>query len=261
MKPPVESTPGAVAEDAWSALRRYTPARIGLGRAGDGLPTREVLDFGMAHARARDAVHTPLDVPALRATLEADGWAVIEVTSRAPDRAAYLARPDWGRQLSDDGAAALAACAMPAADLVLVVSDGLSSIGVERHAPGFLRAARAALPEARFGPVVIATQARVALADAVGERLGARFVASVIGERPGLSAPDSLGVYLTFGPRPGRTDAERNCISNIHGQGLTAAQAAAQLAALVRAGAIAGRTGVGIGAAPASLALPGVAGT
>lgn len=243
-EPPSE--PGSRSRDRWADLRRFTPARIALGRAGESLPTREVLDFGLAHAQARDAVHAPLDVPALRASLEADGWEVFEVASRAADRAAYLARPDWGRELDPGSEAAFPAPAEPAPDLVFVVSDGLSSTAVRLHAVAFLRAARAALAGLRFGPVAIATQARVALADAVAHRQRARFVASVIGERPGLSAPDSLGVYLTFDPRPGRTDAERNCISNIHGRGLAYEDAARQLSGLVRAAAAAGRTGVGL---------------
>ncbi|WP_029923483.1 ethanolamine ammonia-lyase subunit EutC [Nevskia soli] len=231
---PADITP--VIEDSWAALRRHTDARIALGRSGASLPTRAVLAFELAHAQARDAVLTALDVPALRRELEADGWKVAEVRSGAPDQAAYLARPDWGRRLHDDSLAALDAPGIGKADLVLVVSDGLSSTAVQQNAAPLLRALRPLLPEGlALAPVVIATHARVALADEVGERLGARIAVSLIGERPGLSSPDSLGAYLTYAPKVGRNDAERNCISNIRPQGLAYGEAALQLAALIRA--------------------------
>ena len=225
-----------VIEDSWTALRRHTDARIALGRSGASLPTRAVLAFELAHAQARDAVLTALDVPALRQALEADGWAVGEVRSGAPDQAAYLARPDWGRRLHGDSLTALDALGIGKADLVLVVSDGLSSTAVQQNAAPLLRALRPLLPEGlTVAPIVIATHARVALADEVGERLGARIAVSLIGERPGLSSPDSLGAYLTYAPKVGRNDAERNCISNIRPQGLGYGEAALQLAALIRA--------------------------
>ncbi len=225
--------------DPWTALRRHTPARIALGRSGTSLPTAELLRFAAAHAQARDAVHAPLDVAALRADLHADGWPTVEVHSRAPDRAAYLRRPDWGRRLDDAGAAALDALAeahgRPGPDLAIVVGDGLSAVATQRHAPALLRALRAALGDAfAIAPIVVATQARVALADDVGERLGARLALIVLGERPGLSSPDSLGAYLTFEPRSCRTDAERNCVSNIRPEGLPVQLAAARIAWLAR---------------------------
>lgn len=224
-----------VIEDSWTALRRHTDARIALGRSGSSLPTRAVLAFELAHAQARDAVLTPLDVQALRQALEAEGWTVGEVHSGAPDQAAYLARPDWGRRLHADSLAALDALGIKGAELVLVVSDGLSSTAVQQHAVPLLRALRPLLPEGlALAPVIIASHARVALADEVGERLGARIAVSLIGERPGLSSPDSLGAYLTYAPRVGRNDAERNCISNIRPQGLGYGEAALQLAALIR---------------------------
>lgn len=242
--------PGAAAlapADAWNAMRAFTPARIALGRSGNGLPTREVLDFGLAHAQARDAVHAPLDVRALRAQLELDGWPVLEVRSQAPDRAAYLARPDWGRRLEDP--AVLEQISGETPDLVFVLSDGLSAVAVQRHAVPFLSAARPLLEDFRIAPIVIATQARVALADEVGQRLKARIAISVIGERPGLSAADSLGLYLTYDPRPGRGDAERWCISNIHGAGLTYADAARQLSRLIRRAMQARLSGVALASA------------
>lgn len=229
----------------WRDLSALSPARIGLGRSGVSLPTREILSFGLAHARARDAVHDPLDVPSLRAQLEADAWNVTAVWSEVPDRAAYLARPDWGRRLSEDSIAQLKPdCGE--VDLVFVLSDGLSAAAVHHHAAALLRALRPRLADLRIGPMVIATQARVALADEIGERLCARMVACLIGERPGLSSPDSLGVYLTWAPRVGRSDAERNCVSNIHAAGLGHEQAATQIEGLIRAAMSLRVTGVAL---------------
>ncbi len=245
--PPDEVSPGSgnVIEDSWFALRRHTAARIALGRSGASLPTREVLAFELAHAQARDAVLTALDVAALRRALEGDGWTVAEVHSRAHDQAAYLARPDWGRRLDADSLGALGALGISRTDVVLVVSDGLSSTAVQAHAVPLLGALRPLLPQGlAVAPIVIATRARVALADEVGELLGARIAVSLIGERPGLSSPDSLGAYITYGPRLGRNDAERNCISNIRPQGLVYGAAALQLAALIRAALRAQLSGV-----------------
>jgi ethanolamine ammonia-lyase small subunit len=244
-----------VTEDSWAALRRHTAARIALGRSGASLPTREVLAFEQAHAQARDAVLAPLDVAALRAALETEQWPVLEVRSRAPDQAAYLARPDWGRRLAPDSLAALPEGG--GADLALVLSDGLSAVALQRHATPLLRALRPLLGSLSIAPLVIARHARVALADEVGERLGARVVVSLIGERPGLSSPDSLGAYLTHAPRVGRSDAERNCVSNIRPQGLGYAEAAAQLAALLGAALHAGCSGVKLGFDPARVMVDG----
>lgn len=230
--------------DVMSALKDFTPARVALGRSGVSLPTREILSFGLAHAQARDAVHAALDVSKLRTELGNAGRDAIEVASAAPDRAAYLARPDWGRRLDADSRQRLQArgpCA-----LVIVLGDGLSATAVERHAPALLDALAPCLTHRRLGPLVIATQARVALADEIGECLDARFAVMLIGERPGLSSPDSLGAYLTANPRRGRNDAERNCISNIHGAGLGYVEAAVQVAALIEAGLAAGVTGIAL---------------
>lgn len=224
----------ATGPDPWAALRQHTPARIGLGRAGTSLPTREVLGFSASHAQARDAVHIPLDVPALAAVLEADGWPTITVTSRAPTRDAYLRRPDWGRRLSDDSVARLDAAPRAGADLVIVVGDGLSAVAAQTHGGPLLTRLREQLAGVlRLAPVVIATQARVALADDVGQRLGARLALMLLGERPGLSSPDSLGAYLTWQPAVGRSDAERNCVSNIRPEGLPYADAARRIAWLL----------------------------
>ncbi len=241
----IEKTASGVLSDPWTDLRRHTAARIALGRTGSSLPTREVLAFGLAHAQARDAVHLPLDVPALRAQLEAAQWPVIIVASQAADRTAYLARPDQGRCLHADDAIALDAQRVEA-DLVFVISDGLSSTAVQRHAAPLLDALKPLLDGLTIAPLVIATQARVALADDVGERLGARLAVSLIGERPGLSSPDSLGAYITFAPRRGTLDAARNCISNIRPEGLAIDAAARLIAAHIRAALQAQVSGVAL---------------
>jgi ethanolamine ammonia-lyase small subunit len=224
--------------DPWVTLRRHTPARLALGRAGASLPTDEVLRFAAAHAQARDAVHVPLDVAALQGELEGDGWPVVTVHSRAADRQTYLRRPDEGRRLAPESADRLQALAQaPAADLAVVLGDGLSAVALQRHARSLLQALRATLddgPALRWAPLVVATQARVALGDEVGQCLGASLVLILLGERPGLSSPDSLGAYLTHAPRVGCHDAQRNCVSNIRPDGLPPATAAARLAWLIR---------------------------
>lgn len=211
-------------DDSWAALRGQTRARVGLDRAGDTQSLRHVLEFQLAHALARDAVHAPLDAGALEAEL-APG-PVIRVRSAAADRATYLRRPDLGRRLDPDCQALLPPGAW---DVVFVVADGLSATATHANALPLLAACRQRMPDWRIAPVVIASQARVALGDEIGQRLGARLCAMLIGERPGLSVADSLGVYLTYEPRPGRRDSERNCISNIHAHGLGHAQAAETL--------------------------------
>jgi ethanolamine ammonia-lyase small subunit len=241
------SATAIVEPDPWTALRAFTPARVALGRTGASQPTSAQLAFGLAHARARDAVHAALDVDALEAALVGEGFGTLRARSRAADRSTYLRRPDLGRRLDDDGLARLRAAApSPAPDLVFVVADGLSAVAIERHALPVLRAARELLAGWRFGPVVLATQARVALGDEVGEALGARAVALLVGERPGLSSPDSLGIYVTWAPRVGRTDAERNCISNVRPEGLSYERAATTLAALLSGARRLGATGVGL---------------
>lgn len=232
----------------WSRLAGLTPARIGLGRAGAGLPTREVLAFGLAHAEARDAVHTPLDGARIAADIEALGLPTLAAASAAADRAAYLRRPDHGRRLSDESLAALETAASGPVDLAVVVADGLSARAVHEGAAKLVAAFQphAARAGWSLAPVVVASQARVALGDAVGAALKARAVAVLIGERPGLSSPDSLGIYLTFGPRPGRADSERNCISNVRPAGLSHAVAAFKLAWLLEQAFARGLTGVSL---------------
>jgi ethanolamine ammonia-lyase small subunit len=236
------------ARDPWARLAQWTPARIALGRSGASLPSREVLAFALAHARARDAVHAGLDTTAIVQALAGLGLETIEVESNAVDRARYLRRPDHGRRLSSSSYKLLSKHSSKAADLALVIGDGLSATAVNAHAAPLIATLLPQLQAAHLSlaPVVIARGARVALGDEIGELLGARVVAGLIGERPGLSAPDSLGVYLTFAPRTGRVDAERNCISNIRPQGLSYDRAAFKLAWLVRESLRRGLTGVAL---------------
>jgi ethanolamine ammonia-lyase small subunit len=238
-----------VLTDPWTALRAYTPARIALGRTGASQPTSALLAFSLAHAQARDAVHEAFDAASMSIELQADGIPTVSVHSRATDRPMYLRRPDLGRRLdaaSCDRLRKVAQGAVSAPDLVLVVADGLSALAVTRHAQPMLKAIRARLPGWSIGPVVLAEQSRVALGDEAGELLGARAVALLVGERPGLSSPDSLGIYLTWAPRVGRTDAERNCISNIRPEGLSYEQAAATLAGLLEGAKRLGASGISL---------------
>ncbi len=227
------------APDLWLDLRRLTAARIALGRSGVSLPTAESLRFAQAHAMARDAVHAALDAAALRDALAGDGYRVARVHSAAPDRASYLRRPDLGRRLAPAAAARLAELAAQADGeppaLVVVLADGLSATAVAAHGLPLLRALQPLLVAQQQAPswVVVAEQARVALGDEVGALLRAQAVLVLVGERPGLSSPDSLGAYLTWAPRIGCMDAERNCVSNIRPAGLNMAAAAHRIAWLL----------------------------
>jgi ethanolamine ammonia-lyase small subunit len=246
-----DTTPHAaplVETDPWTRLRAFTPARIALGRVGASQPTQALLAFSLAHAQARDAVHEPLAVADLAAALALAGFDTLNVRSRATDRPTYLRRPDLGRRLDDTSVLRLreAAGTGPAPMLVFVLADGLSALAVSRHAVPVLEAARKLLPGWSIGPIVVAEQARVALGDEVGELLGASAVALLVGERPGLSSPDSLGIYLTWAPRVGRSDAERNCISNIRPEGLHFEAAARTLAGLLAGARRLGRTGIAL---------------
>jgi ethanolamine ammonia-lyase small subunit len=228
--------PGSAPDEPWADLRRLTAARIALPRSGASLATAPLLEFRLAHARARDAVHAELDEARLCAALAPLGLPVLAVASAAGDRASYLMRPDLGRALAGDAAAPLAAHAS-GYDLAIVVADGLSARAVETHAQPVLALLlpRLAAANWRIAPLVVARHGRVALGDAVARALGAEIVAVLIGERPGLTAPDSMGAYLTFRPTAQTTDAERNCISNIRPEGLAYADAAFKLAHLVTA--------------------------
>ncbi|PKZ66602.1 ethanolamine ammonia-lyase [Gordonia terrae] len=230
--------------DPWAELRRTTQARIGLGRAGNSLPSRRVLEFQAAHALARDAVHEPLDVDEFaRGIGELDLDAPIVVTSRAATRSEYLRRPDLGR-VPDD------LSQVPRADteIGIVLADGLSPRALADHGHGLVAALLRQF-DGRYSiaPPVIATEARVALGDHIGEALGVTTLIVIIGERPGLSVADSLGIYLTHLPRPGRADSDRNCISNIHPpDGLQYDVAARTTAALIDGARRLGRSGVAL---------------
>lgn len=239
----ISHTAGAEGE-LWPALRRHTQARIGLGRAGSGLPTHHRLELQAAHAAARDAVHSPFEPDVVAAALS--GEPTVRVRSAAPDRLTYLQRPDLGRRLD---AADRAHLPVGEWDVVFVVADGLSSRAVHEHAAAMVRATTALLPPAwEVAPVVLAEQARVALGDDIASAMGATTVVVLIGERPGMSAADSLGAYLTYRPEPGvTTDADRNCLSNIRPPlGLTYEIAAAKLAGLMGRARELGITGVGL---------------
>ena len=232
-------------QDPWIALRRYTGARIALGRVGASLMTDQVLAFSMAHARARDAVHLALDTGRMAASLEAAGFQTLRAASRATDRAAYLKRPDLGRALAPECRPPLAVSGKaPRNRLTVVVADGLSALATIEHALPLLLALRTRLTTWELDAVVIATQARVALADEIGELRGAEAVVILLGERPGLSSPDSLGIYMTYAPRQGRSDSERNCISNVRAAGLSYAEAAYKLHYLLEQARLGGRSGI-----------------
>src|SRR6266850_6023344 len=230
------------------ALRELTPARVGLGRAGASMPTDALLAFTLDHARARDAVHTAFDAPRLVVGLAGLGLQASQVSSQARNRRDYLRRPDLGRMLDQDSRRVLAELGGGASELAIVIGDGLSPAAVNVHAVALVRHLGPRLTEAgiRIGNIVIASGARVALGDEIGAVLGARMVVMLIGERPGLSAPDSLGAYLTFAPRIGLTDEKRNCVSNVHGAGLSYDEAAFKIAWLVREGIARQITGVAL---------------
>lgn len=239
----------------WTDLRRATPARIGLGRAGNAIPTAEVLSFGAAHAAARDAVHLPLDVAALVEALDGLGLGTpLVVASAAPDRATYLTRPDLGRVPGAD-----LELGPGGAEIAVVIADGLSAEAVAKHAVPLLEHLVPLLDSATtVAAPVVATQARVALGDHIGQALGARLVLVLIGERPGLSSSDSLGAYLTWDPRPGVLDSARNCVSNIRPpHGLDHATAARTIASLVAGARALGATGVALKDGSFTAPLPG----
>jgi ethanolamine ammonia-lyase small subunit len=234
-----------MSDSPWPALRRYTQARIGLGRAGSATPTKAILEFGLAHAQARDAVHAALSVEDLQQQLSAASFQSIAVHSAAADRPVYLRRPDLGRRLVSGSRQSLQDAAVGRrTQLALIVADGLSALAVHRHALAMLQALRTTFGSGFPDTIVIASQARVALGDEIGEVLQASQTLLLIGERPGLSAADSLGIYLTHAPRVGRTDAERNCISNIRQGGLSYEEAARRAAALLNGAMRLGASGV-----------------
>ncbi|WP_371924619.1 ethanolamine ammonia-lyase subunit EutC [Pseudomonas sp. PB103] len=232
-KPPIDP------QNPWLELRRLTPARIALGRTGTSLPTSAQLDFQFAHAQARDAVHLPFDHAGLSAQLSDRGRESLLLHSAAVDRNSYLQRPDLGRKLSDDSAQSLrdyAAAHPGGVDLAIVVADGLSALAVHRHTLPFLTRLEEQMSgdDWSIAPVVLVEQGRVAVGDEIGQLLGAKMLVMLIGERPGLSSPDSLGLYFTYNPKIGLTDAYRNCISNVRLEGLSYGMAAHRLLYLMR---------------------------
>jgi ethanolamine ammonia-lyase small subunit len=221
MKPPA-----AHRNDPWAGLRRWTSARIALGRAGGSLPTRPLLEFRWAHARAMDAVEQPFDASAFAAKCNGIGLHTV-----ASDPVTYLQRPDLGRVLSEDSRQQLEAWAKnsPRCDLVIVICDGLSALAVNRQASPLLEELLPKLADWQLAPLLVVRHGRVALQDQIGSIVGATIALTLIGERPGLVSPDSLGAYLVYGPQPGNTDANRNCVSNIRPEGLKPVDAAAKL--------------------------------
>jgi ethanolamine ammonia-lyase small subunit len=242
MKPPAPSS------RSLGDLRELTPARVGLGRAGVSLPTSALLAFTLDHARARDAVHAVFDVAAITAGLRELGFEACDVRGRARSRKEYLGRPDLGRTLDSVSQHLLASSHAGACQLAIGIGDGLSPAAVNAHAVELVRSLIPRLAEGgiAIGHAVVASGARVALGDEIGAVLGARMIVMLIGERPGLSAPDSLGAYLTFAPKAGLTDAMRNCVSNIHAAGLGYDEAALRIAWLIREGLARGITGVAL---------------
>jgi ethanolamine ammonia-lyase small subunit len=226
------TNPAITEADPWQALSQFTSARIALGRAGMSLPTCAGLDFQLAHALARDAVHIPLDFAGLAGRLSERGMATLTLQTQAENQRMYLQRPDLGRLLNPSAREFLQKNAPSPADAVVVVADGLSSTAIARHAEAFLSML---LPELqarsyRMPPVCLVRHGRVAIGDAIAEPLAARLCVVLVGERPGLSSPDSMGIYFTYNAQAGTsTDADRNCISNIHGNGLSYAQALQKL--------------------------------
>jgi len=243
-----ENSKNIVVPNPWAKLRQFTPARIALGRAGTSLPTKPHLEFQLAHARARNAVHHELDVAALEATLKGRGHEPIILHSAAENRPMYLQRPDKGRRLDEASRQRLAQVSRPkdGYDVAVVIGDGLSSFAIEENAGPFLDVVLPPLMDQkwRIAPLVIVREARVAVGDEVGELLGASMVVVLIGERPGLSSPDSMGLYMTLKPRVGLTDEARNCISNVRREGLSYELAAHKLLYLMTEARKRGHSGV-----------------
>ncbi len=254
----------------WDGLRRFTDARIALGRAGHSLPTAAHLQFQLAHAQARDAVHVPLDTDHVTQSLQAQGFETLKLHSAAPNRHVYLQRPDLGRRLNEASCRTLEAWRerqlqrqraqeplAAAPDVCFVMADGLSALAIHSHAVEFLQCL---LPQLQsdanpwqMPPVCVVEQGRVAIGDDIGERLAAQLVVVLIGERPGLSSPDSMGIYVTWAPRVGCTDAQRNCISNVRGAGLTPQAAALLLCHLMSQARSLKLSGVGLKAGTRAL--------
>jgi ethanolamine ammonia-lyase small subunit len=250
------ATQALVTTEAWTALRRFTDARIALGRAGHSQPTHAHLAFQLAHAQARDAVHLPFDAQGTAASLQALGLPTLLLHSAAADRATYLQRPDLGRRLDARSCQALTDWQAQSApdvrhDLAFVVVDGLSALAVHQNAVELMTSTLALLqadPAQAWSvaPVAVVELGRVAVGDEAGHGLRANVVVVLIGERPGLSSPDSLGIYITWAPKVGLTDASRNCISNVRPAGLSISAAAAKLHQLLTQSRLRQLTGVAL---------------
>jgi ethanolamine ammonia-lyase small subunit len=235
--------------DPWSALRRFTQARIALGRAGHAVPTAALLDFQLAHAEARDAVQLPWDIDAFADQLRTLGAELLLLETPVASRDEYLRRPDLGRILNGTSRERLGRLSPHAVDVALIVTNGLSSAALERHGFSLVQAILDGYRsrQLRVAPVALVANGRVALLDEIGSALGAKVAVIVVGERPGLSAADSLGVYLTFAPKPGNSDAQRNCISNIHPpEGLSYQAAVAKIIYLTEESIRRGTSGVAL---------------
>ncbi|MBW8189719.1 ethanolamine ammonia-lyase subunit EutC [Neiella marina] len=230
--------PAIVQHNPWQKLRRYTDARIALGRVGDSLPTQAHLEFQLAHAKARDAVHLPLDYELLQQQLSVFRLPILTLESQASDRACYLQRPDLGRLLSEQSLKAVADFSEGSKqgyDIAIVITEGLSSLAIDKNASPLLAQLLPALAarQLSIAPLCMVKQGRVAVADAIGESLQAKLVLILVGERPGLSSPDSMGVYLTYQPQVGTADSKRNCLSNIREGGLSSEDATTRLLYLI----------------------------
>ena len=233
---PAPYQPENPAPDPWAGLKTHTAARIALGRTGTSVPLREALAFRLAHAHARDAVYSALNLDKLLPELTQFQLPVVQVASKAHDRPEYLQRPDLGRQLHPDAGAALRQPGTSAFDLAIILADGLSAAAVNEHAVPLLQRLLPRLRAAglQVAPLVVAEQARVAIGDEIGELLRAQLSLILIGERPGLSSPRSLSAYFTYAPRPGLTDEARNCVSNIRPEGLNYDLSAERLSFLLQ---------------------------
>lgn len=232
-------------DDPWHGLTQWTSARIAIGRAGVSTPTTPLLAFNSDHALARDAIYTPLNMIRMHQLFQQAGFETLAVTSRVRNRSDYLRRPDLGRLLDPASAEALQRKEPPSPRmLTVVVADGLSALAPMTHALPLLESLHERLSDWALDPIILATETRVALGDEIGQIRGAEAVLVLIGERPGLKSPDSLGAYLTYHPRVGRMDSERNCVSNIRPKGLSYQQAAFRLVHLLHRARILGATGV-----------------
>jgi len=235
-------------DDPWSPLKQFTEARIALGRTGSGLPTKKLLELSMAHAHARDAVYAELDFDKLHEQLEPFKLVILDLKSTATNRALYLQRPDMGRRLHPTSAELLPPFGNYPADIAIIVADGLSASGINLHVFPLVNELIPLLQSQGLpiGPICLAEQARVAIADDIGFGLKAKLSIILIGERPGLSAADSIGAYITFMPRPGLTDDARNCVSNIRPGGLSFKLAAGKISYLVQQALRKQLSGVGL---------------